>query len=371
MDKTNHVPPKWPHLHVSSSKEKILQSLLSAVFPCMVEANASRDDQNGGEDDVVQDTESLRLPSHNTDVLHCHGGGTARLLAGWWWKIMTSRRRTLSGQYYHELFNQYNHSHWKALCKKKDTFHNSLSCLRFINIIEWMLWTSYWLTRNKASDQTSLSLVTAAGFATSVTIELWLLRSFLHRIYCRLNSSNITERKANDLFFHSNNDSEYHRLWEDNTVSTAINDKWLPSILRTQYSFKSNQRHWIPSTLRRQYSFNSNQLQVTTIDSENTVQFQQQSTTSNTIDLEKTIQFCPNPSSSQTTATNSIIEKTMLHWPSGTCTGIRTHWLNQNIRTNLPRLRNGLNSISRRDAMNQMSPEQRRRYRVIKSENVM
>ena len=83
MDKTNHVPPKWPHLHVSSSKEKILQSLLSAVFPCMVEANASRDDQNGGEDDVVQDTESLRLPSHNTDVLHCHGGGTARLLAGW------------------------------------------------------------------------------------------------------------------------------------------------------------------------------------------------------------------------------------------------------------------------------------------------
>lgn len=255
MDKTNHVPPKWPHLHVSSSKEKILQSLLSAVFPCMVEANASRDDQNGGEDDVVQDTESLRLPSHNTDVLHCHGGGTARLLAGWWWKIMTSRRRTLSGQYYHELFNQYNHSHWKALCKKKDTFHNSLSCLRFINIIEWMLWTSYWLTRNKASDQTSLSLVTAAGFATSVTIELWLLRSFLHRIYCRLNSSNITERKANDLFFHSNNDSEYHRLWEDNTVSTAINYKWLPSILRTQYSFNSNQRHRIPSTWRRQYSF--------------------------------------------------------------------------------------------------------------------
>ena len=120
--------PKWPHLHVSSSKEKFLQSLLSAVFPCMVEANASRDDQNCGKDDVVQDTESLRLPSHNTDVLHCHGGGTARLLAGWRWRIMTSRRRTLSGQYYHELFNQYNHSHWKALCKKKDTFHNSLSC---------------------------------------------------------------------------------------------------------------------------------------------------------------------------------------------------------------------------------------------------
>ena len=75
--------PKRPHLHVSSSKEKFLQSLLSAVFPCMVEANASRDDQNGGKDDVVQDTESLRLPSHNADVLHCHGGGTTRLLAGW------------------------------------------------------------------------------------------------------------------------------------------------------------------------------------------------------------------------------------------------------------------------------------------------
>ena len=298
MDKTNPVPPKWPHLHVSSSKEKFFQSLLSAVFPRMVEANASRDDQNGGEDDVVQDTESLGLPSHNADVLHCHGGGTARLLAGWWWRIMTSRRRRLSGQYYHELFSQRSHSHWAALCKKKDTFHNSLCCLCFINIIAWMLRRAHWLTRNKAPDQASLSVGHGCWFCyVGITIELWLSWSFLHRFHCRLNSNNITERKANDLF-----------------------------------SFK--QRHWIPSTLRRQYSFNSNQRQVTTIDSENTIQFQQQSTTLNTIDLEKTIQFYPNPSFSQTTATNSITEKTMLHWPSGG-TGIRTHWLNQDIRTHL------------------------------------
>ena len=52
--------------------EEFLEGLLMAVFPRVVEANASRDDQNAGEDDVVDRTESLCLPSHNADVFHCH-----------------------------------------------------------------------------------------------------------------------------------------------------------------------------------------------------------------------------------------------------------------------------------------------------------
>ena len=65
----------------------------------MVEANAGRDDQNGGEDDVIQDTKGFGFAGHDTDVFHCHDGGTAaRLWASQGDLTVPSPRCTLRGQ---------------------------------------------------------------------------------------------------------------------------------------------------------------------------------------------------------------------------------------------------------------------------------
>lgn len=59
-------------MHVAARHQEVLQVLVAPVLPRMVEADASGDDQDGGEDGVVERSESFGLSCHDADVRrHC------------------------------------------------------------------------------------------------------------------------------------------------------------------------------------------------------------------------------------------------------------------------------------------------------------